>query len=186
MGFYSPAVLVKDAQRHGVRVRPIDVTLSAVDCEVTADAEMRLGLSYVSGLRREAAEAIVAKRPYRSMEDFVRRTRLTKPELDVLAEIGALNQLGEGVHRREALWQIERAYRPVGPLFESQDDSLPAPGPLAQMTCSNARRRLPRFGHDHRASPDALPAPCPNRAQRVQCTRARIHPARPPGASPTP
>ncbi|MEZ5393385.1 MAG: hypothetical protein R2724_11045 [Bryobacterales bacterium] len=146
MGFYSPAVLVKDAQRHGVRVRPIDVTLSAVDCEVTADAEMRLGLSYVSGLRREAAEAIVAKRPYRSMEDFVRRTRLTKPELDVLAEIGALNQLGEGVHRREALWQIERAYRPVGPLFESQDDSLPAPGPLAQMT------PLERLDADYRGS----------------------------------
>jgi error-prone DNA polymerase len=85
-------------------------------------------------LHAEAAERIVALRPYRSMEDFVRRTRLAKAELAVLAEIGALNPLGEGVHRREALWQIERAYRPVGPLFESQDDHLPEPGPLEQMT----------------------------------------------------
>jgi error-prone DNA polymerase len=134
MGFYSPAVLVKDAQRHGVRVRPIDVTLSGAKCQVTGAREMRLGLSFVSGLRAEAAERIVSQRPYRSMEDFVRRTRLAKPELDVLAEIGALNSLGDGVHRREALWQIERAYRPTGPLFESQDDRLPQPGPLPQMT----------------------------------------------------
>ena len=146
MGFYSPAVLVKDAQRHGVRVRPIDVTKSGVKCQVIGDREMRLGLSFVSGLHAEAAERIVAQRPYRSMEDFVRRARLAKDELDVLAEIGALNSLGEGVHRREALWQIERAYRPAGPLFESQDDRLPEPGPLARMT------PLERLDADYRGS----------------------------------
>jgi error-prone DNA polymerase len=32
MGFYQPSQLIQDAQRHGVRVLPIDVTFSAWDC----------------------------------------------------------------------------------------------------------------------------------------------------------
>ena len=163
MGFYSPATLVKDAQRHGVRVRPIDVTVSGVKCRVepsrdrkgavhSGDKEaagtacraptlstdhdsritvhkntIRLGLMFVSGLRAEAAEAIERERRQRkftSIDDLVRRVKLKKPELDVLAEIGALNSLGRGMHRREALWQIEKAWRPKGPLFE--DESQPS------------------------------------------------------------
>jgi error-prone DNA polymerase len=60
--------------------------------------------------------------------------RLHKDELDVLAEIGALNSLENKTHRREALWQIERVWRPVGPLFEAQADSVAPPGPLELMT----------------------------------------------------
>ena len=163
MGFYSPATLVKDAQRHGVRVRPIDVTVSGVKCKVepsrdregavkpsdkgaagtacraptlSTDHEsritnyentIRLGLMFVSGLRAETAEAIERehrRRRFTSIDDLVRRVKLKKPELDVLAEIGALNSLGRGMHRREALWQIEKAWRPKGPLFE--DESQPS------------------------------------------------------------
>ena len=36
MGFYSPAILIKDAQRHGLRVLPVDVTESEWDCTVGA------------------------------------------------------------------------------------------------------------------------------------------------------
>ena len=141
MGFYSPAVLVKDAQRHGVRVRPIDVSVSDVKCKVTTwdrqsclstntdkivcATAVRLGLVYVSSLRAEAAERIERerrRRPFASIEDFVRRACLRKPELDVLAEIGALNSLGEGMHRRAALWQIEKAWRSKGPLFEEYEE----------------------------------------------------------------
>ena len=147
MGFYSPAVLVKDAQRHGIRVRPIDVQVSDVRCRVesqsrdrkgavdvrqtgstaqrlngsTADRTVRMGLIYVSGLRTEAAETIERerrKRPFTSIDDFVRRAGLRKPELDVLAEIGALNSIGKKMHRRKALWQIEKAWRPRGPLLQ--------------------------------------------------------------------
>src|SRR5579875_1464406 len=32
MGFYMPAVIVKDAQRHGLRVKPIDIQRSAWPC----------------------------------------------------------------------------------------------------------------------------------------------------------
>ncbi len=150
MGFYSPAVLVKDAQRHGVRVLPIDVNLSGVRC-VPVDAparvalppgtpatQVRLGLMYVRDLTAEAAAEIAGSRArhgaFRSIGDLARRVSLKKVELDMLAEIGALNSLGRSIHRREALWQVEGAWRPTGPLFESQARDAPAPGPLVPMT----------------------------------------------------
>ncbi len=58
MGFYHPATLVKDAQRRGVRFAPIDVQVSDWDCTVEEDGAIRLGLRYVSGLRRETGAAI--------------------------------------------------------------------------------------------------------------------------------
>jgi error-prone DNA polymerase len=60
MGFYHPSTLVKDAQRHGVRFAPIDVQVSDWLCRVQPDGRVRLGLMYVSGLRRETGEAIAA------------------------------------------------------------------------------------------------------------------------------
>ena len=57
MGFYHPFTLVKDAQRHGVRFRPVDVTRSGRSCALE-EGEVRLGLAYVRGLRAEAAERI--------------------------------------------------------------------------------------------------------------------------------
>ena len=88
-----------------------------------------MGLMYVSGLRAEAAETIERerrKRPFRSVDDFVGRAGLRKPELDVLAEIGALNSIGKKMHRRKALWQIEKAWGPKGPLLEDTENTEPA------------------------------------------------------------
>jgi error-prone DNA polymerase len=58
MGFYHPATLVKDAQRHGVRFAPIDVQESDWDCRVEPDGRVRLGLMYVNGLRQVVGKAI--------------------------------------------------------------------------------------------------------------------------------
>ena len=58
MGFYHPATLVKDAQRHGVRFTPVDVQVSEWDCTVEPDGAIRLGLRYVRGLREEMGQAI--------------------------------------------------------------------------------------------------------------------------------
>jgi error-prone DNA polymerase len=58
MGFYHPATLVKDAQRHGVRFHPIDVQISSWECTVEADGGIRLGLRYVNGLREQVGRAI--------------------------------------------------------------------------------------------------------------------------------
>ena len=60
MGFYHPATLVKDAQRRGVRFEPVDVQQSDWACRVGADGAVRLGLMYVSGLRKEAGQAMAA------------------------------------------------------------------------------------------------------------------------------
>lgn len=126
MGFYAPATLVKDFQRRGVRVLPVCVKSSAVLCTLPDDNTVRLGLRYVAGLRADAAQAIQQERfsngQFRSLQDFTRRTRLRKDELDTLAELGALNGLDETLHRREALWQVAKFGRPAGPLLEQDDD----------------------------------------------------------------
>jgi error-prone DNA polymerase len=129
MGFYMPAVLVKDAQRHGLRVKPIDVQVSNWACTIEHGAEgnlsLRLGLGYAKGLRKQSAEAIGHSRQehglFQSAEDLTSRVpSLNRKELTLLARIGALNQLAGVEHRRDALWQIERAGRPEGPCFDTE------------------------------------------------------------------
>jgi len=246
MGFYSPATIVKDAQRHGLRLLPIDVTKSEWNCtlervpsresrvasavpstqysvlsgvvgrsplavskgtligdsERVRDVEfaandqrpttddrhniaLRMGLRYTRGLREEAARSLLRERmlaPFNSIHDLTRRVpELRKDELTTLAEIGALNSVASTrhsvpsktlviptpertrgaeeslpgpklatqysqfrnskpetrnlkllFHRRDALWQVERAVRPSGPLLEQQPEP-DAPSPLAPM-----------------------------------------------------
>jgi error-prone DNA polymerase len=118
MGFYHPFTLVKDAQRHGVRFRPVDVARSHWPCTLEED-DVRLGLLYVKGLRAEAGKRIAAERaqrPFASLQDFVDRTGLREDEERRLAEVGALNAFG--LTRRSALWQVEKAGRPRGPLLQ--------------------------------------------------------------------
>jgi error-prone DNA polymerase len=132
MGFYHPFTLVKDAQRHGVRFRPVDVTRSGWSCTLE-EGTVRLGLRYVAGLRAEAGERIAAARargPFTSLQDFVDRAGLRKDELRNLAEVGALNAFG--LTRRSALWQVEWAARPRGPLFGApgkEESGEPSPVP---------------------------------------------------------
>ena len=131
-GILSAATLVKDAQRHGLRVRPIDVTCSDWLCtleKIDGKFAVRLGLRYVKGLRAEIGAEIVGEqsaRAFTSVDDLKRRVpRIQKGELAVLAEVGALNRLGNqrGFHRRSALWQVERTARASGPLYEYSDDT---------------------------------------------------------------
>ena len=62
MGFYNPATLVKDAQRHGVRFTGIDVQHSNWNCTIDEDGTIRLGLRYVAGLREAVGRAIESAR----------------------------------------------------------------------------------------------------------------------------
>ena len=183
MGFYSPATMVKDAQRHGLKLLPVDVTKSEWNCTLEAAPSyefsvlsdkpsveeqnearknlehgqtiaLRMGLRYVRGLR-EGAKALLRERamtPFKSIHDLTHRVpELRKDELNMLAAIGALNAVSSfkssifekawshpskpetrnsklSLHRRDALWQVERAVRPSGPLLE-QDAELDAPSP---------------------------------------------------------
>jgi error-prone DNA polymerase len=134
MGFYHPSTLVKDAQRHGVRFLPLDVTRSDWPCRLEGDA-VRLGLLYVAGLRKAAGERVSserAARPFASLEDLADRAGLRRDELQTLAEVGALNAFG--LTRRSALWQVERVSRPRGPLAAVHDEHAAAPSPLPEMS----------------------------------------------------
>ncbi|HEV7219978.1 MAG TPA: error-prone DNA polymerase, partial [Terriglobales bacterium] len=146
MGFYRPATIVKDAQRHGLKVFPIDVMKSDWLCTLLKHQDtiaLRIGLRYVRGLREEAAHALVRQRsvaPFNSIRDLIHRVpQLRKDELNTLADIGALNSVSLNsklrtencpvpsdselktenlkLHRRDALWQVERAVRHSGPLL---------------------------------------------------------------------
>jgi error-prone DNA polymerase len=108
MGFYTPATIVKDAQRHGLKIKPVCVSRSEWRCNVVDDNRVRLGFCVVSGLREEHAEELVRQRKeqqFDSLEDFKRRVLLSKDELRTLAELGALNCFAE--HRRAAMWDVE-------------------------------------------------------------------------------
>jgi error-prone DNA polymerase len=208
MGFYSPATITKDAQRHGLKMLPVDVTCSEWMCTLEAVVSgqwsvasktavqgapaLRLGLRYVRGLREEAAQALVRERmraSFTSIHDLTRRVpELRKDELTTLAEIGALNEIGNPprrhpsaalragsdteknkneiygsldlinnqqskinnssvpqrlrgeklLHRRDALWQVERAVRGSGPLLEK----LPEPDSPSPLQPMNHEERL--------------------------------------------
>ncbi len=215
MGFYQPATLIKDAQRHGLKIEPIDITRSDWLCTIeggvgswelrvsesgvgdwgsgvgdessrqnessiqesrvsyqpnpyppTPNPHLRLGLLYVKGLREDSAQAVVrerAKRPFSDIDDLHNRVpELRKDEMRKLAEVGALNFIRgqrlevrgqklevkgqksvgnrrsaignrQSLHRRSALWQVERAARAVGPLLKEQKDQN-SDSPLPPMT----------------------------------------------------
>ncbi len=197
MGFYHPATLVKDAQRRGVRFRPIDVQASQWDCVVEDDGAIRIGLRYVDGLRAEVGQRLASGPPSRpglamaastgspavlrcpkcgsddermiereqgadawfcnlcahpfrrsaptaglpaeaasaetgegrfaSIEHLIAVTGIRADELTTLASIGALNAFGHD--RREALWQVARAIRPSGALFDESHPVEAEPPP---------------------------------------------------------
>src|ERR1035441_10440888 len=98
MGFYSPAVLVKDAQRHGLRVRPMDVQRSEWPCTLEPEHDgslsLRIGFNYAKGLRQSSASSILTTRTFdgifTSVDDLAQRVpELNRMELVALARIGA-------------------------------------------------------------------------------------------------
>jgi error-prone DNA polymerase len=150
MGFYSPATLVKDAQRHGVDVRPIDIAHSHWACSLERDtaeptpgrrfrrrSAVRLGLRYAAGLHRESGEAIAAARaraPFRGVADLTKRVALRRDALDTLAELGALASIDPAARtRRGALWQVAALERDPSSLFAGQPPAEAA-SPLPEMT----------------------------------------------------
>src|SRR6201984_830798 len=166
MGFYYPSTIVQDAQRHGLKVLPMDVTKSDWKCSleevpsaqlpVTSKSNsahgftniaVRLGLKYARGLREPAGQALVRERSlarFASVQDLARRVpELRKDELTTLAEIGALDAVASGnpnlkLHRRDALWQVERAVRWSGPLL----DELPEVDVESPLVAMNDEERL--------------------------------------------
>jgi len=119
MGFYAPAQIVRDAQEHGVEVRPIDVNHSHWDNTLEGPSHalaLRLGLRQIDGFREDWADDLVLARtrPFDSIEGLMRRARLPVAAIRKLADADAFRSLG--LDRREALWEARRL---------PDDDALP-------------------------------------------------------------
>lgn len=139
MGFYSPSQLVQDARRHGIEVRPVDITISSwestledLDDQTRGQPAVRLGLRMLRGMGQEAAERIElarALRPFAGVSDLARRAGLDRGDLQVLAAGNALGPLAG--HRRQALWEAAGAVpdkdllKPTAPVEDVPE--LPAP-----------------------------------------------------------
>jgi error-prone DNA polymerase len=112
MGFYSAATIVGDSQRHGLQIRPVDVTRSAWDCTMEPVDDdfgfaVRMGLRWIKGMQMlDGGRIVMAReaRPFESIEDFVRRAQVPARMHAALAEAGAFGELAPA--RRDALWQV--------------------------------------------------------------------------------
>jgi error-prone DNA polymerase len=111
MGFWTPAVLVNDARRHGIDVRGIDINRSGTRCTVE-DSAIRLGFSYVQGIGERVGAQIEAARgeqPFRDLADLLRRIDLPPRLLERLILVGACDAWGD--NRRQLLWQAQTMLR---------------------------------------------------------------------------
>jgi error-prone DNA polymerase len=125
MGFYPPATLVRDGQRHGIETRRPDVNRSEVGCTIE-DGAVRIGLKYVQGVGEDDAAAVVAARPHPSIRELAQQTQLSGDELRALVESGACDSFG--MRRRELLWQlglVPRAQTVPGSRGEEKQLALP-------------------------------------------------------------
>lgn len=106
MGFWSPAVLVNDARRHGISILNVDLNRSQDVCTLEGEA-IRLGLSYVSRLGERHLKAILSARQnglFTDLADFCRRVKLSLRVTEHLILAGALDSLGRS--RRDLLWEL--------------------------------------------------------------------------------
>ena len=148
MGFYSPAVLVKDAQRHGLRVRPIDVLRSAgsarLKYERMALSRCASGFNYAKGLRQSSASAVAGRAlqdgAFQSVDDLAAARSRAQPQgtCSRWLALARSTHLAEVEHRRDALWQVEQAARPVGPLLRRLQ------------ACGEDLQNISTAHHDHR------------------------------------
>lgn len=154
MGFYAPAQLIADAQKHSVEVRGVDINLS--DWESTLEPKLkneplnknahgepvtqaiRLGLMTIRGLQAKTALKLIRERheggPYNSMEDLVKRTGLGKMPLATLADADAFASLH--IDRRAAVWHsLGQDHAPnQQPLFADLSETEQTPDTLVPMT----------------------------------------------------
>jgi error-prone DNA polymerase len=141
LGFYHPATLVKDAQRHHLMVLPIDVMRSDWKCtmELISDRKrlavikersmdvneirplpvdgpyhhaLRLGFKYITGLREETGRRIERERTARPFDSIADFASRVAPHKRELDAFAYAGALATFGHtRREALWQAAAVER---------------------------------------------------------------------------
>ncbi len=153
MGFYPPATLVRDAQRHGVEVLPVDVNLSGARCVAAVGSDptgltpaVRIGLNYIASVGKDEGEGLVGERdangPYRDIADLARRSQLSYDGLEALVKGGACD--GFWKPRRDLLWELGLVFRAQSvPGTEGEMKQLPLE--LEPTTETPALRDLTRW-----------------------------------------
>ena len=130
MGFYAPAQLIKDAQRHGVKVLPVDVGVSSYDCNLelsdSCKPTLRLGFNQIKGLSKKGAIGVSESRrekAFATVQDLVFRSGISKKDLESLAAADALRKLSGDRHR--AFWQASGVENSSGSnLFDFADSDF--------------------------------------------------------------
>jgi error-prone DNA polymerase len=131
MGFYSTEVLVNDARRHGVVVRPVEVNASELWSFVDGDGATRLGYHVVRGIgetQRERMHAELGRGPFADLREFAARTALGKDALENLAIAGAFAPWFAS--RREAMWALRGMESPARPSTARPSTARPSGAPL--------------------------------------------------------
>jgi error-prone DNA polymerase len=129
MGYWSPAVIVNDARRHGIQTLTVSIFQSKATCTLEGP-HIRLGLRYVAHLAEKEIQAILAareERTFNDLPDFLRRVTLPFTNLENLILIGAFDAWG--ISRRQLLWELGERYTRKGELplgFATYDVELPA------------------------------------------------------------
>jgi len=137
MGFYPPATLVRDAQRHGVEILPVDVNLSAARCVVELGM-VRISLDYVASVGETRRKRLVERARCRRAVCGLRRPRPSGAALldglEALVSSGACD--GFGCPRRNLLWELGLVFRAaIGPGNGGEAKQLP-------LSLGRRRRRL--------------------------------------------
>ena len=149
MGFYSPSQLVQDARRHGVDIRPVDVSIShweaTLESGLSSGPAVRLGMNLVRGLSQEAGwriEEARAIQTFRDLPDLALRADLSSRDMQMLASANALHSLAG--HRHEALWHASAAKPDKALLKTAQPpkESITLPEPTAIEEVFNDYRML--------------------------------------------
>ncbi|MBI1189603.1 MAG: DNA polymerase III subunit alpha [Tepidisphaera sp.] len=196
MGFYQPAQIIRDAQAHGVEVRPVDVSHSQWDCTLEptpSGPAIRLGMRLVRGLSQEEAEKLVAaveaaaragRGLFRDIPTLWRSSSISVASLRLLAQADAFNSLG--LSRQRALWAIQALKDDPAPLFEqagvwadvAAPCALPAQSALTGVSEDYRNVGLSLKAHPMRFAREALAA------QGVTPNAALADPALTPAGSP--
>jgi error-prone DNA polymerase len=113
-GFYSPGVIVNEARRNGIEIRPVDTNRSRGACCIE-DGAIRLGYNYVRGIgeaTRKRLDVCAVDQPgYTSLWDFWRRTGIGREPIEHIIRLGGFSWTG--LHERELLWQLGLFYQPL-------------------------------------------------------------------------
>ncbi|WP_407430642.1 error-prone DNA polymerase [Arcticibacter sp.] len=123
MGFYQPAQVVIDAQKHEVDVRSPDINHSCWDNRLEEKGSkyyaIRLGFRQIKGLREDEMDMLVAKRGegYTSIT-ALRDAGISIAMLERLADADAFRSIG--LDRRKALWEVSALQDMPVEIFKGQ------------------------------------------------------------------